>query len=148
MLRKLQSLFTAERPAKNEEEAKRMALAVLLFETSRMDATLLGCERRMSVQALRQYFGLGEAEAERLVAAAEKEAGATSDYHRYTDCINRGFSAEEKVGIVESLWRVAYADGELDKHEEYLIRKVARLIGVSHRDFIAAKRRASGKAPG
>ena len=40
---------------------------------------------------------------------------------------------------MESLWRVAYADGDLDKYEERLIRQVADLTHVSHKDFIRLK---------
>ena len=44
--------------------------------------------------------------------------------------------------MVEYLWAVAFADENVDKHEEYLVRKIANLIGVSHKEFIKAKLRA------
>ena len=59
--------------------------------------------------------------------------------------INRHFSQEEKNHIVELLWEVAYADGELDKYEEHLVRKLADLIYVPHRSFIRAKHRAKAR---
>jgi uncharacterized tellurite resistance protein B-like protein len=46
------------------------------------------------------------------------------------------------VEIIERLWQIAFADNHLDKHEEHLVRKVADLLHVPHRDFIAAKKRA------
>lgn len=145
MLRKVKSMFVGKKasPPKDVLEAKRMALAVLLVEVTRMDTKLLACERRMAQQALKVHFALSDEDAEQLIMAAEREGKKTLDYQRYTEQINRGFTPKEKVEILTSLWRVAYADGELDKHEEYFIRKVAQLTGVSHRDFIAAKLRAA-----
>ena len=56
-------------------------------------------------------------------------------------------SDEEKVALLEALWRVAQADAIVHKYEEHLIRRVADLIHVSHRGFIAAKLRAAGELP-
>ena len=55
--------------------------------------------------------------------------------------MNKGFSQEQKRKVIEHLWQVAYADGILDKYEEYMVRKIADLIYVSHKDFINAKLR-------
>ena len=43
---------------------------------------------------------------------------------------------------MEYLWAVAFAAHVVDEHEEYLVRKIAGLISVPHKDFIAAKLRA------
>jgi uncharacterized tellurite resistance protein B-like protein len=37
------------------------------------------------------------------------------------------------------MWTVAYADGDLDKYEEHLIRQVAELTYVPHSDYIQCK---------
>ena len=48
-------------------------------------------------------------------------------------------SMEERVQLVEQLWRIAYADGVIDKYEEAAIRKASELLYVPHSDFIRAK---------
>jgi uncharacterized tellurite resistance protein B-like protein len=48
--------------------------------------------------------------------------------------------------LLEALWRVAQADAIVHKYEEHLIRRVADLIHVPHRGYIAAKLRAAGQA--
>ena len=63
--------------------------------------------------------------------------------HEFTQLINQSFSAKQKIKVVEMLWRVAYADGKLDKYEEHFVRKIARLLYVRHTDFIKAKHRIS-----
>jgi uncharacterized tellurite resistance protein B-like protein len=55
--------------------------------------------------------------------------------------MNKGCSYKQKVRVIEHLWGVAFADSILDKHEEYMVRKIADLIYVSHKDFIDAKLR-------
>ena len=45
----------------------------------------------------------------------------------------------ERIKLIESMWKIAYADGNIDKYEEHIIRKVSNLIYVAHSDFIKAK---------
>jgi len=66
-------------------------------------------------------------------------------YFEFTSLINKGFSYEQKVKVVEHLWEVAFSDASLDKYEEHMVRKIAGLIYVSHKDFIDAKLRVKKK---
>ena len=77
-----------------------------------------------------------------MVELAEAEADDSIDHYQFTSLIKTGFSQEQKQKVVEYLWAVAFADENADKHEEYLVRKIANLIGVSHKEFIKAKLRA------
>jgi len=74
-----------------------------------------------------------------LVEGASKNLDEAIDYFQFSKQINAQCSAEQRIDIIELLWRLAYADGELDKHEELVIRRVASLLYVTHEDFIAAK---------
>ncbi len=89
-----------------------------------------------------QRFTLTDNETEQLIQLAEQEAEQAIDYHCFTSLINTHFSAEEKVDIVEHLWQIAYADGQINKYEDHLVRKISELIYVPHSAFIAAKHRA------
>ena len=60
----------------------------------------------------------------------------------------RGFTYPQKVKIIEHLWEIAFADTSLDKHEEHMVRKIADLIYVEHKDFIDAKLRVKKKLRG
>ena len=144
MLHSIKKFFDSRlKPAKDDtDHALRLATAALLIEVMRMDGQALAAERQKVVQLLTDQFGLGAAEADELIELAWAEAGKSSDYHRFTALINRSYAPADKVKVIERLWQVAYADGHLDKYEEHLVRKVAHLIGVPHKDFIAAKQRA------
>ncbi|HDH50110.1 MAG TPA: TerB family tellurite resistance protein, partial [Nitrospirae bacterium] len=80
-----------------------------------------------------------------LLTLAEQEVKRATDYYEFTSLINRGFTYEQKVKVVEHLWEVAFADDTLDKYEEHMVRRIADLIYVSHKDFIEAKLRARSK---
>jgi len=61
------------------------------------------------------------------------------DLHQFTSVVVKGFSTEERIGILVELWAVALADGFVDPYEEQLIRRMADLMGLHHSQFIAAK---------
>jgi uncharacterized tellurite resistance protein B-like protein len=76
-----------------------------------------------------------------LLTLAEDTIWESTGYFDFTSLINKGFNQEEKIKVIEHLWEVAFADAILDKHEEYMVRRIADLIYVSHKDFISAKLR-------
>lgn len=126
---------------RDPEHALRLATAALLIEMTRMDHEVLAQERAAVVDAVREHFGLEQAEADELIALADEERAEAADYHQFTSLINRTYPLEQKVKVIELLWRVAYADEELNKYEEHLVRKIAELLYVPHTAFIAAKHR-------
>ncbi len=148
MLRALKDLFdsiAAPAPAAaRTEHDLHLATAVLLVEVMRADPALGAAERLAVVEALRAKFPLGEDELARLLELAEEKARGSSDFFQFTNVINERFSHEQKVRMVEFMWRVAFADGHLDAHENHLISKVAGLLHVTHGEYIAAKLHARG----
>jgi len=123
------------------EHGLRLATAALLIEMSRADFKVSEREREAVVQAVRRVFGLDPSQTRELVALAEKEADRATSLYQFTAHINDSFTPAQKAHVVELLWEVAYADGRLDKYEEHLVRKIADLIHVPHREFIQAKHR-------
>jgi len=124
----------------NEQTIHR-ATAVLLAEMMRMDGDIREEEREVIRAALYKHFGLDESEIDTILSLAEQQAEESHDYYQFTSLINTHFSNEQKIEVIESLWRIAYADKVLNKYEEHLLRKVSGLLYVSHRDYIAAKLR-------
>ncbi|WP_421865871.1 TerB family tellurite resistance protein [Motiliproteus sp.] len=127
-----------EAPADNERSLQ-LATAALLIEVSRADFSVDDTERQAVIELLDSQFELTKPELEKLIELAEQEADQATSLYQFTRLINDAFSAEQKRLLVLNLWKVALADGYIDKHEDHLIRKVADLIHVSHRDFIRTK---------
>jgi uncharacterized tellurite resistance protein B-like protein len=82
-----------------------------------------------------------------LIALAEQEAAEATSLYQFTHLIDKGFSHEQKARVVELLWQVAFADGHLEAREEAVVRRVADLIHVPHKTYVAAKIRARANAP-
>ena len=124
------------------EQALQIATAALLLEIMRMDRSIVEEERSSVATTLRQQFGLDAGQLQTLIDLADQEAGQASGYYEFTSLINKSCDAEQKIHIVENMWRVALSDGHLDAHESHLMRKIADLLYVGHADYIAAKLRA------
>jgi uncharacterized tellurite resistance protein B-like protein len=134
--------------AGDERHAIELATAALLVETVRLDGEIDEAERAAAHRAVRAKFGLDEAAAATLIRLAEEEARDATGYYQFTSLINRQFSASQKERVIELMWQVAYADEALSAHEQHVVRKIADLLHVPHRAYIAAKLRARSAAGG
>ena len=123
-----------------------LATAALLVEVMRSDTSLPAPERAAVLDAMQAKFGLGAGEATLIVAFAEQEVRQANDYYQFTSLINQRFTQEQKERVIELMWQVAYADGNLSAHELHVMRKVAGLLHVTDAAYIAAKLRAKDAA--
>jgi uncharacterized tellurite resistance protein B-like protein len=108
---------------------------------SRADFTEKAEERRAVADNLLRFFDLTPEETETLVRLAKREADESTSLYPFTHLIHEHYTPEQKCEVVEMLWRVSYADGHKDMHEEYLVRKIADLLYVPHKDFIRTRHR-------
>lgn len=116
-----------------------LAAAALLCEVMRADYRLDDAEIASLRDTLRRHFRLSEPAVEDLVTLAQKEAESSVGHYPFVSLLNEHYSQEERYTLVVSMWRLAYADGELDALEEHRIRRIAELMYLSHSDFIRAK---------
>ena len=135
---------TPEEDEAAREQARNLAVAALLVEVLRADYDVADGERTQVVASIRGILGLDDAQCQQLLVEAEHSVDRAHDLHQFTAEINRELAHEEKLHLVEQLWRVASADTVVHKYEEHVIRRIADLLHVSHRDFIAAKLRVAG----
>lgn len=122
---------------------RQLAAAALMVEIMVIDRALDEEEQKIIRQLLESQFSLSHEEIETLVRLAHSEVSDATSLFQFTRLINDHFAMHEKRELVENLWRVAFADNQLDKHEEALIRRISELLYVSHTDFIQAKHRAN-----
>lgn len=141
MIAKLKQLFTDFNAAAPEQRQHtiELAAACLLLEVSRADMTTSREEVEKISHALGDMFELAHDELQALLDQAEDNADLATSTYEFTKIINQHFDDTQRIALVSALWRVAYADGVLDKYEEHFIRKVSDLLYVSHSDFIQAK---------
>jgi len=127
------------------EHSLQIATAALLIEMMRADSDIHEDEKITITKSIRSKFGLTDEEIGALMKLAEDRIWESTGYYEFTSLINKGFSPEQKIKVIEHLWEVAYADSILDRHEEYMVRKIADLIYVAHKDFIDAKLRVKSR---
>jgi uncharacterized tellurite resistance protein B-like protein len=123
--------------------AMQLAAATLLIELTRADTRVDESELQSIREAIQHAYGLSEAEAGELMEQADREADDAVSLHNFTHTLNTCLSPQQKGQFVEHMWRVAYADGRIDKYEDHYIRKVAELLYIPHSKFIRAKLKAA-----
>ncbi|HSG60108.1 MAG TPA: TerB family tellurite resistance protein [Pseudomonadales bacterium] len=137
-LKRLLADFNTAVPAQRQHTIE-LAAACLLVELSRADMDSSADERIKMSAALGEMFTLSQDEIAELIAQAEGNADLATSTYEFTTVIKDHFDDTQRVALITALWRVAYADGVLDRYEEHFIRKVSDLLYVSHSDFIRAK---------
>ena len=115
------------------------ACAALLIEIAFADKDFDETEKQALKQALIQTYDISESEIQEIIEDAETTVDESTSLYGYTRIVNDEFGYEDKLNLLKNLWRVAYADGYLDKYEEHIIRKISDLIHISHSDYINIK---------
>ena len=119
----------------------RVATCALFIEMSQIDGEFSEVEREHVISLLKNDHGLSDENAEALMEASHKELDGSIDLWQFTNLINQNYSREEKGQIIETVWQIAYKDGKLDQHEDYLVHKLAKLLRLTHKELIDAKLR-------
>ncbi|MEE9166715.1 MAG: TerB family tellurite resistance protein [Candidatus Neomarinimicrobiota bacterium] len=118
-----------------------LAVCALLLEMAQADGEFTDGEMRDIIRTMEEKFGLTRKDAEKVIELAEEERKASIDLWQFSKLIGDNCNRDEKLGILDTLWAVIYADGILDEHEDYLIHKLAYLLGLSHGEMIDSKLR-------
>jgi uncharacterized tellurite resistance protein B-like protein len=150
MLKALKNLFDRAQLEANpasgfERRQLQLAVAVLLHEARRADYVESEDESAPAEHALAELFGLEPAAAEALLDEGRARAQQLSSYYAPLSVIKREFSLEDRIRLVEHLWRVAYADGRLDPYEDHYVRKIAHLLYIPNTQSMLARNRARSR---
>ncbi len=134
------------RPRARHEEAPAqgpppeiLALGVLLWEVAAADARFLPAERERIREILCERGGVSPQEWPRLEEIIARASRERIDLYAFTHEVRRDLSYVRRQALVAQLFRVACSDGDLAHEEEECIRRISGLLGLDHRDFIAAK---------
>ena len=117
----------------------KVATCALFLEIGRIDETFTQAEMDTLVSILKERYGLSGENADALIKEADRELENSVDYWQFTNLINKNYSVEERIGIVEILWRIVFVDGKMDRYEHYLMGKLGRLLCLTHQQLIDAK---------
>ena len=145
MLEKIKSLFFKTSEEKIAEVQVTQTIdktcASLIIEVALADKVFDESEINLLKNMLLETYSLKLDDANELIANAEKTVNESTSLYGYTREVNDNFDYQSKLDLLDQLWRMAFADGNIDKYEEHVVRKISDLIHISHNDFIQSKLR-------
>jgi uncharacterized tellurite resistance protein B-like protein len=138
-----------EDPEASEEERHRLHVAAcaLLLELAHADDTFTEGEREHVEVVVRRHLDVDEETAKGLLELAEMERKSAIDLYQFTSLIRENYDLGQKTLLAEIMWGVVLADGNIDKDESYLLRKIANLLDLKPGYLSHARRRAEDDGP-
>jgi len=141
MLNKIQQFFAslAQDSEQQVTHSLETACAVLLCEVMKSDGLMADAEQQHLATVLSTEFSLTAMEVDDIIENAIHLSENANDFYQFTSILNQHYSTEQRVTIVELLWQLAFADGELSSIEEHTIRKIADLLHLRQSEYIDTK---------
>ena len=127
---------------------RQLAVAALLIELAQIDRAIRPVEWKTIERVLRQRFGVDADTASRMIAAARIELDAALEDWIFANAVREAFDERERIGIVEQLWDVVYADGVPAGLEASLMRRLCDELGIGKEDREAARAQAFARNGG
>jgi len=128
-----------ESERQEQQDPLHLATAAVLLEIAHADGDFTPAEDGDVIGFLNSAFALTPEASRELVQEADELRNRTIDHFALTHYIRRHASLAERIDIVKTMWRIVYADRKLTDYENYLVRKLADLLGLEHRVMIEAK---------
>ena len=141
MIDKIKSFFSINvlEPEIETTSPDQLATAALLIEVMVIDGDLDDQEMQAIAGTLSNMLHLSKEQIDQLIELSKEEVAEATSLYQFTKEINEHFDIEKKLSLMTAMWRVAFADGHLDKYEENIIRRVADLLHIRHSEYIRCK---------
>ena len=130
-----------------DDTGYRLAATALLIHVISLDGEPSEAEKRKLHSLIESRFGLDPGTADQLIASATLVEGEAVDLYHFTSVIMRSVDEEGRLRIVEMMWELVYADGQVSEFEDNVVWRAADLLGVSSRDRIDLKHRVAARRP-
>ena len=139
MKEKFKKWFGLDEPETIEPMDINHAAAALMVEIMAADDEWDDVEAQRIKELLNDTLSVTEQEADALLAEAREKREEAHDLYQFTSVVNEHYSNEQKYQLLIQLWSVAYADGQIDRYEEHMLRRLSELLHLAHSQFIRAK---------
>ncbi len=134
-----ENLLLSDNKTQDQEKQIELACIALLIELAKVDQSVDEIELKIIRSSAKKIFQIDDTKIDEIIELAKQEAEQSTSIYQFTELVNSNYTDDMKYQLILSMWKVAFADGELDKYEEHLIRKVAELTYVPHVRFMEAK---------
>jgi uncharacterized tellurite resistance protein B-like protein len=128
-----------------DDKGYRLAATALLIHVISLDGEPTAAEKHKLHSLIESSFGLDRGTADRLIASATLVEGEAVDLYHFTSVIMRQVNEAGRLRIVEMMWELVYADGQVTEFEDNVVWRAADLLAVSARDRIDLKHRVAAR---
>ena len=119
-----------------------LTAAVLAYEIARSDGEISNDELSLLMQEIEKISQKVGRDAKEILNIVEMYSKDSVSFHDFIEDINKSYSKDEKISLLDFMWKTAYADGKLDVDEERLVRRVADLIKIKDIEVLKLKNNA------
>ena len=116
-------------------DSDKIAIVALLISTAKYDGNFDDSEKIEIQKLIESYFSLSSQNTDDLFKAAEKIESEANDLQQFTRSLNEVLNEEEKLTIMELIWKIVMADGIIDNYEENLVRRLSGLLYLQDKDI-------------
>ena len=139
LLNRILGVKKEKSPPRLDEGEVKIALCVLLLEAAHSDGACSKEEMEHVITTLVTRYGVDRKDVEALVESGYRRRDEAVDLFSFTRYLNKAYSKQEKIQVMESVWRVIHTDGRLEAHEDHFAHKLANLLRLTHKELINAK---------
>ncbi len=124
---------------------RQLAQAALMFHVIAADGIVYDEEKQKLHQILETRYELTSVEAQQLIEEARQADNEAIDLYGFTSILKRQLSEQERLDLIENLWEMVYADGEIHELEDNVVWRIAELLAIDKRDRMEMKRKVRNK---
>ena len=116
-----------------------LTAAVLAYEIARIDGDISSDELQILMEEIKIIANKVGKEESEILRIIEIYSNDSVSFYEFVEDINKGYTKNEKLSLLEFMWKIAYADGNLDVDEERLIRRLADMIKIKDMEVLKLK---------
>lgn len=135
----------AHMDAEEERQRLHVAACALLLEIAYADEAFSDAERTHIEAVMQRHFDLDEETAEALIEVAEAERSRAVDLYQFTSLIRDSYDLGQKTLLAEIMWGLVLTDGDVQRHESYMLRKIANLLDLEPGYLASARKRVAAR---
>ena len=148
-----QRMQPGQPPAPNGQPSKHpdplhLAACALLLELAHADERFTEAERSHIHAVLMRHFALDYDTAQELMQLAENQRADANDVFQFANLVRTSYDVGQKTLLAEIMWGLILTDGEIARHESYMLRKIANLLDLEPGYLSKARAAAAAKLGG
>tara|TARA_B100000989_G_scaffold287441_1_gene257069 strand:+ start:385 stop:822 length:438 start_codon:yes stop_codon:yes gene_type:complete len=137
---------TKEDPSSSKSSFEiELTAAVLAYEIARADGDVSSDELSVLMEEIELIAKKVGKEKSEILKIVEIYSHDSISFHEFIEDINNNYSKDQKLSLIDFLWKTAYADGLLEVNEERLVRRIADLIKIKHIEVLKLKNLSKNK---